>query len=502
MKTNAKTYLLSILYLTHQVAAAYPTAPGNSTSFKIDWKSCGDDVPSGADCGQIEVPLDWSQPQGQQITLGIMRIKATNASTRLGSLIYNPGGPGGAATAFCGYQLQGKPIFGEALTSHFDIICPDPRGIGTSSPISCDPDLWNQRQTLFPEDSASFQQMIEHNRAFGQSCLDRSGDIVKHVDTISVARDMEAIRIALNDGKLNWLGISYGTMIGAQYAELFPENIRVMALDGNVDHSAPEIYTTMGEALTYEDELNRFFNWCTKNETCALHGQDVARLYDELVQQADSTPIPAPGCEPRVCFPNVTDEDIRFNIQGKGLLTYKKDIPIALGWGRLGARLNEAINGNATFLSSSMAESENSAIWQGLAVGCLDWNHDTATFEDYMYRRYLANATTPRTLGASQSYMYNVQCLGWPAPMRNPQRALNQSSMRLAPPILMVNSEHDPESSYLWAQGLRSQIPSAVFLTRRGDGHSSYNNVGEATRLIEAYLINGTLPEQNVMVES
>ncbi len=100
--------------------------------------------------------------------------------------------------------------------------------------------------------------MVEHNKALGQSCLDRTGELLGHVDTVSVARDLEALRIALGDAKLNWLGISYGTMIGAQYAELFPENIRAMVLDGIVDHSASEIYATAGESVSYEDELNRF----------------------------------------------------------------------------------------------------------------------------------------------------------------------------------------------------------------------------------------------------
>ncbi|KAI1416861.1 alpha/beta hydrolase fold-domain-containing protein [Hypoxylon sp. FL1857] len=394
-----------ILCFTLQAAAATcSTESANHTSFQTDWRSCGDDASPNLECGKMKVPLDWSQPGGQQITLGLARLKAANNSTRIGSLIYNPGGPGGAATDFCRYQAQGIPVFGNALTTHFDIVCPDPRGIGTSSPVSCHPDLWNQRQTLFPKDSASFEKMVEHNPAFGQSCLDMTGDLVRHVDTTSVARDMEAIRVALGDGRLNWLGISYGTQIGAQYAELFPDNIRTMALDGNVDHSAPEIYTTAGEIETYEDVLTRFFDWCSQTPACALHGQDVAQIFDELVQRADANPIPAPGCLPTssstfagTCFPNVTGEDIRFNVQASSKLTYKNDIPISVGWEYLGQVLKETLDGNATQLSSTIALNGNSTLWQGLAVGCLDWNHGTTTFEENMNRRNLANATAPHT---------------------------------------------------------------------------------------------------------
>lgn len=182
-------------------------------------------MPPNLECGQLKVPLDWSHSSGQQISLGMVKLKSARTSTRIGNLIFNPDGPGGIATRFCQAQAEGIQIFSKATTDHFDIICPDPRGIGTSNPISCDSDLWNQWPSLFPKDEASFTKLIEHNKAFGQSCIDKSGDIVKFVDTTSVARDIEAIRIALGDDKLNWIGISYGTQIGAQYAELYPENI-------------------------------------------------------------------------------------------------------------------------------------------------------------------------------------------------------------------------------------------------------------------------------------
>ena len=206
---------LALLWAFSTAAFASPTKPAasNNHSFQIQWANCPGEMPSNLDCGQFQVPLDWSKPNGAQITLGMTRVNATDNSARIGSLVFNPGGPGGIATQFCQYQAMGVQIFSEATNKHFDIICPDPRGIGTSSPIRCDPDLWNQRQSLFPKDNASFEEMVQHNRAFGESCLNLTGDLFKHVDTTSVAKDIEAIRRALNDGKLNWLGESYGTQI-------------------------------------------------------------------------------------------------------------------------------------------------------------------------------------------------------------------------------------------------------------------------------------------------
>ena len=156
--------------------------------------------------------------------------------------------------------------------------------------------------------------------------------------------------------------------------------------------------------------------------------------------------------------------------------------------------------GNATQLSSTVALNENSTVWQGLAVGCLDWNHGTTTFEENMNRRNLANATAPHTQGASQSYMYNTQCIGWPVPVKNPQHALNQTAMRLAPPILMVNAYHDPSTSYTWAIGGREQIENAVLLSRDGDSHTSYGLAGEASHIMDEYLLTLKVPKENTVV--
>ncbi|KIW86891.1 uncharacterized protein Z519_12512 [Cladophialophora bantiana CBS 173.52] len=322
--------------------------------------------------------------------------------------------------------------------------------------------------------------MVKHNNAFGQSCLDLSGDFFKHVDTTSVAKNMEAIRVALNDGNLNWLGGSYGTQIGAQYAELYPNNIRAMVLDGDVGHSPSDVYLHAAESSTYENSP-----W------------SLLRL------GRDKTPISAPGClttadisSAGTCFANVTGEDIRFNVQGNSYLTFKNGTSFSpCGWLKLGIALNDTFNGHATPLSSAMANREkNSTVWPGLAVACLDWNHNTATFAQNKYKQQLESAIAPHTKGASQMYQYQTQCIGWPAPV------VNQTAMKLAPPILMVNSNHDPKSSYVWAQSLRTQVPSAVLVARSSDGHTSFGLGGQASAVVDADLVNRTLPTPNFVV--
>lgn len=397
-----------------------------------------------------------------------------------------------------------------ALRTNAVPVCFDPRGIGKSAPIRCDPEIYNQRVSQFPTDQASYERVLNWGKEFGQSCLNLSGDIFKHVDTTSVARDMEALRVGLGEDKLNWIGLSYGTQIGLQYAELFPQNVGKMVLDGVDDHSASEIYTVLGETGAYERELVRFFDWCQSNTTCALYGQDIASIYDNLVAQAEQSPIPAPGClasadtiSAGTCFPNVTGQDLRFNPQGLGLLTYKEPNQFSPGgWGTLGEALNETMHGNATLMSSMMAKSQNDTVWQGLAIGCLDWLHTAKSFSDIEHKVLWLNGTAPHTKGANQSWSYQTLCLGWPAAIQNPQHVLNQTAMKMAPPILFMQSVWDPEASDAWALEAFHQSPTGTMVTRDGDGHLTYPLKGEGSRIIDTYLINGTMPQKGLVIYS
>lgn len=194
---------------------AAPTA--GSVPSSIQWHNCTAADPPLLDCGELQVPLDWGDPSGKKITLGMVRAQAADASKRLGNLIFNPGGPGSAASQFV---EEAAGVFTAGVLEHFDIIGLDPRGVGLSSRIQCDPDIFNERVSVFPSDQASFTKMVKKQRALGESCLSLTGPLLGHIDSVSVARDVEAVREALGDEKLNFLGLSYGSLLGATYAEL------------------------------------------------------------------------------------------------------------------------------------------------------------------------------------------------------------------------------------------------------------------------------------------
>ena len=472
-----------------------PTAPaGADTSVpSLHWTSCPfPDSPAELQCASIQVPVDYAHPHGAKTTVTVDRLPATGAHP-VGSLFFDPGGPGGSGTRFAYWESLGASLFSAATREHFDLIGLDPRGVGLSNPVRCDPAVFNRQVSLFPKNEAEFQRLVARNQALGRSCLQLTGPLLEHLDTVSVARDLEALRQALGQGKLNYLGLSYGTQLGSTYAELFPDRIRTLALDGALDHSASTTTLFKDEAHAYEDSLNRFFDWCAQTTSCALHGRDVAQLFDTLVAAADRTPIPAPACAAAGnCRPTVTGEDIRFTTQNL-LLFPTPNVASPDGRNGLALALKQAESGDASAFSSPLAigPSDDDANGGQIAIECLDWPTPVRTLSDLRRLQRLGQNVAPRLGGASQSWTILTGCVGWPAPAVNPPQPIK---VRHAPPILITNATHDPSTAYPMALSLHAQLPSSVLVTREGDGHTSYLTAGHTRDAIDSYLATGRTP--------
>ncbi|RYP30027.1 hypothetical protein DL767_006442 [Monosporascus sp. MG133] len=494
---------------------------------KLTWGPCPDRFASAPNvtCATYRVPLDWDHPTSTEtITLGMLRLPARgDPSLRIGNLFINPGGPGAQATDVVA-QLAAAAAAGRLgpgsaaeLLEHFDAIGLDPRGVGLSTPVRCDAGLFNERVSLFPRTRREFDDLLAHNAALGESCRALSGRLVDFMDTASAARDHEAVRLALGGGKgggggekASFLGLSYGTQLFSQYAELFPDGVRAMALDGALQHSQAESSNLLIESAAYETTLQKFFEWCDSANSSfdrALPRDDggdggARQVFIDVLAKARDAPIPAPGCDDgraTGCRSSVTEEEARFNAQGLVLKT--------ASWPALGRALLEARDdANATLLSRAQPiavgdDYEDSYLFGGTAVQCQDWTHATAsTWAGSTELQILGAAFAPLTRGASQSYRIEASCAGWPSPQRNPERPLSYAGDA---DVLLVNSVHDPSTSYVWAVGLGAELGErAVLLTRDGAGHTSWFLGGEATDVINRYLVNLTLPEPGTVVNS
>lgn len=494
-------YLSSLLLLL--VATTDAATP------KISWGKCPSTIPPGVDCGRINVPIAYesgnstSAKGDDTVELVFTRLNHTGKGEKQGVLFFNTGGPGASGAIL----VAGSPYvpainFSSEIRNAYDIIGLDPRGVGVSSPVKCNPKLFNKRVKTYVTTQDDYDNLYNYSRQVGESCANLTGPLINHLDTISVAKDHEVVRKALNESKLNYLGLSYGTLLGYTYASLFPGSVGRMALDAIVDHSQSEIGAILAEATGYETTLNQFFEWCDRNSTCALHGKNSSRVWDQVLSRADSEPIAAPSCN-GTCRSNVTGEEIRYNAQE--FLTFQY-LDLGTTWPQFADALLQASKGNATALSTPtpdtrVVEDPSGSPYSYLAIGCQDWLHKSKNSVDL--RQKLLNAVTfaPRTLGMTQNYYYESTCIGWPAPLTNPQGPI-ASGIKYAPTILLSASVYDPETSVTNAEGVREQLTNRVSITRNGAGHTSYYLKGDTAKAINLYLATGKLPRDGTVYTS
>ena len=469
------------------LATAVCVGPSHASStdaaHAVNWAPCpGSDR---AQCGTLTVPLDWADQHGEQITLSVARRPADQPARRIGTLFYNPGGPGdGGVKYILGADSFFSGVFSAELKARFDIVAMDPRGVGDSTPVHCGVPVVAPGVTLFPKTEAQFRVLKRHSRAVGLSCLRGSGELARHVDTVSVAWDHDALRRALHVDRISWLAISYGAQVAANYADLFPRSTRAVVIDAALEHSGGEIQmTTEGVAIT-EDAFNRFAAWCDTTTECALHGRDVGALYDQLVRDADAHPLQVPGA-----VRPVSGEDIR--MATANFLTLKE--PSIYGpdasWAGFSRALQAALSGDG----SPFAVPVEADLSSRGANACLDYDLDVHTYAQLQQRMTMAKQLAPHLQGGSELWQI-LNCIAWPIRVANPLHRVDVRGV----PTMIVNATHDPESSYRWAFSLAAQIHGSVVVTRVGDGHTSYYTSGCARTLVDGFLGRPIAPPTQV----
>lgn len=459
-------------------STASPTAPVRPSGIPdgwnpapLDWRPCPD-VAATATCADLEVPLDWSAPSGRPITLALARIPASGGpSTRLGSVVTDPGGPGGSGVAF----VASSP-FDATVASRFDQVSWDPRGVGRSTPVTCgrgtaerfleaDPD---------PDTSAEQSQLDDLARQVSSDCTSEK-DLLAHISTADVARDLEAIRRALGDGPLNYVGFSYGTQIGETYAEMYPDRIRTMVLDGVVDPSLSFTEFLMGQIDGFDAAFGRNVERCAAAGAASCGVEDLASAYDRLHKQVESSPIPA----------------------GRGRTLGPADLAVAAtyvsyssaGWRRLGPALAAGLRGDGSRLAA-LADAYHDLGGYGVYAGVVCT--DSPPPPTPMAWEQFANAArvrSPRFGGSIANEL--LPCATWPVPATGTPRRLSVAG---APPILVIGNTGDPATPLANAVSVAGQLASGVLVTADISGHTAYGSDGCVTRIVDSYLTDRTVP--------
>jgi pimeloyl-ACP methyl ester carboxylesterase len=441
-------------------------------------------------CARIEVPLNWDDPAGDQITITLARIPATNPEARQGSLIVNPGGPGVSGIGY----LQWMPMMAsEAVQEVYDLVSFDPRGVGQSTPIDCldDAGLDQYMAISFNDDEEGLAKAIENAKAFGKACSEQTGPLLEFVDTASAAHDMDAIRAVLGDNKLNYLGYSYGTFLGANYAEAFPELVGRMVLDGAIDPTRTARESEFDQMVAFDRSLTEFAAWCAKTRSCPA-GTSQERILADTVNLLNATldkPLPAGG-----------GRQLTQSLAFQGILS---PLYSERTWPELGQALAEAFQGDGTQLvlkadelyhrDSSTGRWEDNMAEAIVAINCADSPVNGDLKE--MGQDAAALREAAPTLGQFAGYGA-ITCSNWPFPARIKPHAIKAAG---AAPILVVGTTGDPATPYEEAVALADQLESGVLLTLEGEQHTAYGSSNQCiTAAVDGLLISGTVPKSGL----
>ncbi|MEZ0107720.1 pimeloyl-ACP methyl ester carboxylesterase [Catenulispora sp. EB89] len=460
---------------TSALSALPASADRSSPAANIAWQPCTDPDFASMDCGTMKAPVDYAHPGGPQVTLSLVRHRASDSAHRIGAVVLNDGAGGSSIEQFR-YALR----FGLAQTpmaQRFDVIAMDPRGVGHSQGIHCTRPAKAPGITDLPTSQAQFDALVANNQAFAADCLKANGPLLTHMDMASTARDFERLRVGLHETQLNWYGIQYSDLLGRTYAQLFPGRLRTMLLDTALDDALPPTERLATEMATAEQAFDRFAGWCHDTVACALHGQDVAAVYDQLVAKADRTPIPVKGTGQ-----SLTGQDIQAATQD--FLVIK-----SVTWSTLGTAIQQALAGDATAFTHDVDKTLDHTQLQVSA--CLDQPPAATTYAGLAQLEMLARQTSPHLGGLVQSWTDMTGCLGWPVAARS---TAPSGPVKHAPPALILESTHQTLSAYSWAFGLAAQLPGSSVLSIDGDDYSTYITSPCAASNANSYLVDRTLP--------
>lgn len=452
----------------------------------LTWTKCEDTF----QCATASAPLDWSDPSRDSIDLALIRASAS--SKPMGTIFVNPGGPGGSGYDFIRDSLD--YAVGTKLSSNYDIVGFDPRGVNNSSAVSCYDDPAEMDAFLFdiqpdagPVGSDSWLDSAEKiNEEFGKACLDHTGELLGYVDTVSAARDLDLLRAIVGDPKLNYLGYSYGTFLGATYADLYPENTGRLVLDGAIDPSTTDFEVTETQAVGFEKALRAYIADCQTGNDCPFTRtvDDGMAKVSALLDRLDASPLRA--SDGRLLGSSAMFTAIILPLYSQSNWPYLTDVffDAFAGQADYPFQIADAYYGRND--DGTYADNSTEAF---IAINCLDYM-STSTRETLDEEAALLAKAAP-VFGPQMSYG-GTSCDSWPF---QATRVREPIAAKGSAPILVIGTTGDPATPYKWAQSLASQLENGHLITFNGEGHTAYNKSNSCVDdAVEIFFLKGKVP--------
>ena len=488
---------------TASASAPVPAGLESFYSQKVSWYACDkkgmDEAKSGKDagftCAKVKVPLDYDNPGGETIEIAVKKRAADGES--IGSLFINPGGPGGS-----GIELvdSAGSYFSKNLTSSYDVVGFDPRGVGASTAVDCLTDAELDAERAGANDPATPSATATQERAqkMGETCASKTSTagLLDHIDTISAAKDLDILRAVDGQQALTYLGFSYGTYLGATYAELFPASTGRMVLDGAVDPSLSAEELALGQAKGFEASLRAYVENCQSSKLgCPLSGDVDSGVSQvrEFLESTKTAPIPTSDSKRPLTYDLAV-----YGVLGSMYQTRtwpSLTLGLSQAMGKEGKPDGSSLLKLADLVSSRESDGtySNNGAEALMAVNCLDYpvQGDNASWEENAKAVKEASPTF-----GSQLLYPDAYCQGWGHTSSRKREKITASG---AAPILVVGTTGDPATPYAWSQALADQLESGQLMTWKGNGHTAYGRSNDCVKkAVDTYLLNGTLPDKGL----
>ncbi|MFJ8474449.1 alpha/beta hydrolase [Kitasatospora sp. NPDC094011] len=476
--TGASATGLAAQQLAWKACPAPSTAQGGGTAPASDWQ-----------CATLKAPLDYAKPDGKTLDLALIRSRAKDEQHRIGSLLFNFGGPGASGVA----TLPALAPVYASLNTRYDLVSFDPRGVGDSAGVKCLDDRAmdvNAAVDSTPDTPAAVKGLDDSNAQFTAACERNSGPVLPYVDTESAARDLDLMRQVLGDQKLSYFGISYGTQLGGVYAHLFPKEVGRVVLDSVVDPTKDPQQAALGQAQGFQLALDDFMKACATQDAAACPtgsgGADGTARITDLLQKLEQAPLPTSSGR------QLTES---LAITGIAGALYSKQT-----WPALASGLTEAMQAGSGDTLLQLADSllgrdpdghYNNLNAANRAISCVDARQ---RYSDQDVEQQLPQFRDASPVFGAFTAWGLTGCTGWPVPGRTDHPDVSAPG---AAPILVVGTTGDPATPVEGARTMAQQLGAGVgvTVTLNGEGHGGYNTGNPCLkRTVDAYLLDGTVP--------